>query len=88
MAKIETQYLVNGRKRFRGTLIGVAGDDVTLRRDNPASAEEKDALIPLQAIAEARLVLTDELIREALRRDKTLRAANKLDEPDTDQQDN
>ncbi len=75
-AKLETKYLIGGRKRYRGTLIRVEGDDLLLKRDNAAKGEERDCVIPLEAIAEARLVLTDDLIREALKRDKTLRAAN------------
>lgn len=82
IAKIETAYLVNGRKRFRGHLLAVEGNEVVLRRDNPAASEEPDARIPLDAIASANLVLTDELIREALKRDKALRAANGLEDED------
>lgn len=85
IAKIETAYLVNGRKRFRGHLLAVDGDNVVLRRDNPAAGEAADARIPLDAISNANLILTDELIREALKRDKALRAANGLqDEEDAD----
>ncbi len=79
VAKVETDHLINGRKRFRGVLIRVDGDDVLLRRDNAAAGEEKDYKIPLTSIAEARLVLTDELIREALKRDKALRKANNME---------
>ena len=76
VAKIETAYLVDGRKRFRGHLIKVEGDVVLLRRDNAAKGEEKEISVPLDAISAANLVLTDELIRDALKRDKALRAAN------------
>jgi len=78
VAKIETGYLINGRKRYRGMLLKVDGDDLLLRRDNAAAGEEKECTIPLAAIAEGRLVLTDDLIREALRRDKALRTINKV----------
>lgn len=80
IAKIETAFLVDGRKRFRGVLVNVDGDAVVIRRDNAAKGEEKEARVPLDAIASANLVLTDELIREALKRDKALRAANNVDE--------
>nr|WP_040305442.1 ribosome maturation factor RimP [Ahrensia sp. R2A130] len=83
-AKIETAYLVDGRKRFRGKLVAVDGEIVKLRRDNAASGEDKDADVPLHAIASASLVLTDDLIREALKRDKSLREANKNIDADTD----
>ena len=80
IAKVETDYLVGGRKRFRGQLVKVEGDTLHMRRDNAAAGEEADVEIPLHAIASANLVLTDELIRQALKHDKALRAANGLDE--------
>ncbi len=80
IAKIETAYLVDGRKRFRGHLIEVDGEDVVVRRDNAAKGEETEARVPLQAISSAHLILTDDLIREALKRDKALREANDLEE--------
>lgn len=83
VAKVETDYLVGGRKRFRGQLVKVEGKTLHLRRDNAAAGEEKDVEIPLEAIAAANLVLTDELIREALKRDKALRAANGIENDDT-----
>src|SRR5262245_15487313 len=71
-ARIETKELVGGRRRFRGTLKGLAGDDVQLE----VSADQggPEVSMPIGMIAEARLVLTDELIRDTLRRAK--RAAN------------
>jgi ribosome maturation factor RimP len=82
-AKVETDYLVNGRKRFRGQLVKVDDKTLHMRRDNAAAGEEKDVEIPLNAVAAANLVLTDDLIREALKRDKALRAANGMDNDDT-----
>ncbi|MEP1207285.1 MAG: ribosome maturation factor RimP [Rhizobiaceae bacterium] len=79
IAKIETAYLLDGRKRFRGHIVRSQGDGVLLRRDNAAKGEEKEVVIPFEAIAAANLVLTDELIREALVRDKALRKANEID---------
>ena len=80
-ARIETKELVDGRRRFRGTLKGLAGDDVQL--DVPADQGGPEVTLPIGNIAEARLVLTDELIRDTLRRAK--KAAGNLppqDEPD------
>jgi ribosome maturation factor RimP len=74
-AKIELSVALDGRKRFRGRLAGV--DDGTVRvalleavddDGNPAIAA-----IPIEDIAEARLVLTDSLIAEALKREKATR---------------
>jgi ribosome maturation factor RimP len=72
-ARVEMAVLVNGRKRFRGRLAGVASG-----RDGAAArvaliAEDKsesEVELPIRAMAEARLVLTDDLIRAALRREK------------------
>jgi ribosome maturation factor RimP len=75
LAKIETSEPVAGRKRFRGILRGVAGEgaqqEALLARDDAKSEEERDVAIPLRAIAEARLVLTDALVAESLRRGKS-----------------
>ena len=80
VAKLETQQMINGRKRYKGMILGVAGEDVTFRREAPAKDEDAEFTIPLAGIKEARLVLTDELIAEALKRDKALRAANGIEE--------
>ncbi len=68
-AKIELARLLDGRKRFRGRLAGVAGDDVLLEVTREGAAVERVAL-PIADLAEARLVLTDDLIRESLTRQK------------------
>ena len=67
-AKIETKELVAGRKRFRGTIQGLAGNDVRLVV--PPDQGGPEVSLPIGVIAEARLVLTDELIRDTLRRAK------------------
>lgn len=73
VAKLETATMVDGRKRFKGRITGVEDDHVRLRRTD---GTDEDFTLPLAALADARLVLDDELIRESLRRDKALRAAN------------
>ncbi len=82
VAKVETAYLVGGRKRFRGQLVRVEGDSLFMRRDNAAAGEEANVEVPLHAISAANLVLTDDLVREALKRDKALRNANGISEDD------
>ena len=72
-AKIEMAVALDGRKRFRGILTGVEGESARLRRKDAAAGEPEDVLLPIADMAEARLVLTDELIRESLRRGKTAR---------------
>ncbi|WP_069882330.1 ribosome maturation factor RimP [Bosea sp. BIWAKO-01] len=71
LAKIDTHEPVGGRKRFRGILRGVEGDTALLSRDDAKTEEERDVAIPMNAIGEARLVLTDALVTESLRRGKS-----------------
>src|SRR5215813_12002380 len=70
LAKVEMTVAHQGRKRFRGTLDGVEGDGVRLRRDDAPEGEDADVLLRMEDIAEARLVLTDELVAESMRRGK------------------
>jgi len=70
-AKIEMEIAQDGRKRFRGILTGVEGEAAKLRRNDAAEGEPTDVLLPIAEMAEARLVLTDDLIRESLRRGKS-----------------
>lgn len=71
LAKIELSRPIDGRKRFKGTLAGREDDAVRLtleatsKRDDP-----EDVLLPVADIEAARLVLTDALIRETLRKEK------------------
>ena len=76
-AKIETAVLVGGRKRFRGTVLEAGESGITLERDQVSDGEEAVVAIPFDAMAEARLVLTDDLVREALRNDRKLRDERK-----------
>ena len=70
-AKIEMAFALDGRKRFRGILAGVEGEAAKLHRKDAAEGEVADVLLPIAEMAEARLVLTDELVRESLRRGKS-----------------
>jgi ribosome maturation factor RimP len=71
VAKIEMARGIDGRKRFRGTLLGTQGDAVRLRRDDAKANEQMEFLLPIEDMAEAKLVLTDALIAEALKRGKS-----------------
>ena len=75
VAKIDTSVMVGGRKRFRGTITDAGDEGVTLFRDQPSIGDDNENLIPYAAIADARLVLTDELIRASLKADKAARLA-------------
>ena len=73
-ARVETKELVGGRRRFRGVLRGLVGNDVQL--EVPPDQGGPELVLPIGLIAEARLVLTDELIRDTLRRAKKAAAGN------------
>jgi len=83
-AKIETSLPVCGRKRFRGILLGLADGSVRLKRGDAKPDEEAEVAIALSDIAEARLVLTDALITEALRRAKAARVGEDAGEVEDD----
>ncbi|WP_163848003.1 ribosome maturation factor RimP [Pseudooceanicola aestuarii] len=74
-AKLETAELIEGRKRFRGMLAGVEGGEVLVNVDEGTIGLQFDWL------AEAKLVMTDELVREML---KVRKKAGDLDENDFD----
>ena len=71
VAKIETSMPIQGRKRFRGVLAGTEGETARIRRNDAAEGEETEIMIPIEEMSEAKLVLTDELVSEALRREKS-----------------
>jgi ribosome maturation factor RimP len=70
LVKIEMAVPHQGRKRFRGTLGGIEGHSVQLHRDDIRAGEDADVMLVMEDIADARLVLTDELIAESMRRGK------------------
>ena len=70
LVKIEMEIPIEGRKRFRGQLAGTSGGAARLHRDDAAEGEEADVLLPIEEMSEAKLVLTDELVTQALRREK------------------
>jgi ribosome maturation factor RimP len=70
-ARIETAVPFEGRRRFRGVLAGTEGEAVRIRREDAAEGEATEVLLPIEEMSEAKLVLTDELVAEALRREKS-----------------
>lgn len=67
LVKIEMAQMQKGRKRFRGYLLGRQQEDAELRLAEPPVGESAVILLPIREIAEARLVLTDELIEAAMK---------------------
>ncbi|MGE6783222.1 ribosome maturation factor RimP [Ensifer adhaerens] len=80
LLKCETSVLVDSRKRFRGKIVSVDDDGFRLERDQVAYGEEPVVVIPFTTLSEARLILTDELIRDALTADKKAKAARAANE--------
>lgn len=62
-ARVELKSAVEGRRRFRGRLLGLDGDLV--RMMVPLDAVETEFALPFEAIEKAKLVLTDELLAAA-----------------------
>ncbi len=73
LVKAETSVLVANRKRFRGKITAADENGVTIESDKVAYGEEPTVTLPFEALADARLVLTDDLIRDALKADKKVR---------------
>jgi ribosome maturation factor RimP len=70
LARIEMEMPLDGRKRFRGLLMGTEGEAARLRRDDAGEGEDAEILLPISQMSEAKLVLTDDLVVQALRREK------------------
>lgn len=79
-AKIETTELIDGRRRFKGVLAGVEGTEVLI------NVEEGTIGLEFDWLSDAKLVLTDELIKEMLRQRKAAGVINEeqFDEIETD----
>lgn len=69
-ARLETSELIDGRRRFRGVLAGTEGDEVLIVIEGP-EGEPVTIGLRFDWLSDAKLVLTDELIREALRQKKS-----------------
>ncbi|MCC1493045.1 ribosome maturation factor RimP [Cognatishimia sp. F0-27] len=84
-AKLETQEMIDGRKRFRGVLAGIEGNEVLL------NVQEGTIGLAFDWLTDAKLVMTDELVREMLKARKAAGTApanldeTKFDEIATDE---
>ena len=79
--RLETQEQIDGRKRFKGVLAGVEGDEVLINIEDGQHGVQTIGL-KFDWLADAKLILTDELITEMLRQRK---AAGVVDETDFDE---
>lgn len=80
-AKIETDELIDGRRRFKGQLAGVEGNEVLI------NIPEGTIGLQFDWLSDAKLVLTDDLIKEMLRQRKNAGTLNedKFDEIETEE---
>jgi len=81
-ARLETAEMIDGRRRFKGILAGTEGTEVLIELDDP----NFDGPIGLEFdwLADAKLVLTDELIAESLRARKHAFDETEFDEIEED----
>lgn len=77
VTRVEMAVAHNGRKRFRGAIMAVDGDRVQLHRDDAKDGDEADVWLAMEDIGDARLVLTDALIEESMRRGKAAERARR-----------
>jgi ribosome maturation factor RimP len=70
-ARIELKEPIDGRRRFRGILEGFEDGEVRIEVDLGAERGGIHVIgLPLDFVGEAKLMLTDDLVRESLRRTK------------------
>jgi ribosome maturation factor RimP len=89
LVKVDMAVAAHGRRRFRGELLGAQGDAANVRRDDAAAGDASEVLLRIADMEDARLVLTDALVAESLRRGKARAAdagAPPAQEPDGESQ--
>ena len=79
-AKIETTELIDGRRRFKGEIAGTEGDEVLITIED--QGEDVTIGLKFDWLEDAKLVLTDDLIRDVLRARKD---AGQVDETQFDE---
>ncbi|MBX3506649.1 MAG: ribosome maturation factor RimP [Parvibaculum sp.] len=67
-AKVELSEAVGGRKRFRGLLQGAEDGEILIESEVEGFSEPQVLGLPFQKVSEAKLVMSDDLIRESLKR--------------------
>ncbi|AGF74039.1 hypothetical protein BAnh1_01470 [Bartonella australis AUST/NH1] len=72
VVKIETKVIIDGHKKFRGILEDTTQNGLTLSIDEAAYGGVSHVSIPFSDVINAHLVLTDELIRDAFKKNKDL----------------
>lgn len=78
-AKVELSDMVDGRRRFRGEIVGADEETFSIRLPDAPAGTEPVHTLPLALLADAKLVMTDKLLEEARQR--------QTDDPDYDASD-
>ncbi|RDE09363.1 ribosome maturation factor RimP [Pelagibacterium lacus] len=78
-AKVELSDMVDGRRRFRGEIVGADEETFSIRLPDAPAGTEPVHTLPLALLADAKLVMTDKLLEEARQR--------QADDPDYDDSD-
>lgn len=96
--KLELTDLLDGRKRFRGFIVAVEGDELIMRLPDAPKGDDPNIRLPLALLADAKLIMTDALMAKA-RKDQedhpideddeieTVEAGDDTDSNDTDSTD-
>ncbi|MEM0899870.1 MAG: ribosome maturation factor RimP [Pseudomonadota bacterium] len=82
IAKVETSIMIEGKRRFRGTITDAGSTSFTLERDKPSMNDVPIVEIPYDTVSDARLILTDELIEASLKASKKAKQVDGFDEDD------
>jgi ribosome maturation factor RimP len=64
-AKVELSEMIEGRRRFRGPIVAADADTVTIRLPDAPAGTEPNHVLPLHMLSEAKLVMTDKLLKLA-----------------------
>ena len=68
--RVEMTVAVDGRRRFRGLLLGLEGDAARIHHDDAAPGEAAEVLLRIENIEEAKIMLSEAQLVAALRRAK------------------
>jgi ribosome maturation factor RimP len=68
--RIEMAVAIDGRRRFRGLLLGLSGAAARVHRDDAVPGEPAEVLLPIEEMAEAKIMLSEAQIAAALKRAK------------------
>jgi ribosome maturation factor RimP len=84
VAKIELGEAHDGRRRFRGVLVGIRDDAFGVRLEDVPEGAPDTVWLPFALLSEARLVMTDDLIAASFKAAKKVRAVDDDEDPAED----